>query len=112
MRITDIIRTVLDIVHQAEQPAQEPMVAIAVSEPDQETMDMQTLAGILKVGDDGACDGCGRDPCGCDDAGYANEPKEIIAPMQAAFPSGTDLNRQKQQNPVGGFTGDNPMARN
>ncbi len=112
MRITDIIRTVLDIVDQAEQPAQEPMVAIAVSEPDQETMDMQALAGILKVGDDGACDGCGRDPCGCDDAGYANEPKEIIAPMQAAFPSGTDLNRQKQQNPVGGFTGDNPMARN
>jgi hypothetical protein len=112
MRITDIIRTVLDIVDQAEQPAQEPMVAIAVSEPDQETMDMQALAGILKVGDDGACDVCGRDPCGCDNAGYANEPKEIIAPMQAAFPSGTDLNRQKQQNPVGGFTGDNPMARN
>lgn len=106
MRITDIIRTVLDIVDQAEQPAQEPMVAIAVDQPDQETMDMQALAGILNVGGDGACDVCGRD-----DAGYANEPNEMIAPIQAAFPSGTDLNREKKQNPVGGFTGDNPMAR-
>jgi hypothetical protein len=35
----------------------------------------------------------------------------MIAPIQAAFPSGTDLNREKKQNPVGGFTGDNPMAR-
>ena len=71
------------------------MIAIAVSEPDQETMDMQALAGILKVGDDGACDVCGRDPCGCDNAGYANEPKEIIAPMQAAFPSGDDVHKAK-----------------
>ena len=111
MRITDIIRTVLDIVDQAEQPAQEPVVAIAVDQPDQETMDMQALAGILNVGNDGACDACGSDPCGCDDAGYANEPNEMIAPIQAAFPSGTYLNREKKQNPVGGFTGDNPMAR-
>jgi hypothetical protein len=113
MRITDIIRTVLDIVDQAEQPAQEPVVAIAVDQPDQETMDMQALAGILNVdGDgDGTCDICGRNLCGCNESGYANEPNEMIAPIQAAFPSGTDLNREKKQNPVGGFTGDNPMAR-
>ena len=111
MRITDIIRTVLDIVDQAEQPAQEPMVAIAVSEPDQETMDMQALAGILNVDGDGTCDICGRNLCGCNESGYANEPNEMIAPIQAAFPSGTDLNREKKQNPVGGFTSDNPIAR-
>ena len=86
MRITDIIRTVLDIVDQAEQPAQEPVVAIAVDQPDQETMDMQALAGILNVGDDGACDACGSNPCGCDDAGYANEPKEIVAQPASSQP--------------------------
>ena len=111
MRMTDIIRTVLDIVDQAEQPAQEPVVAIAVDQPDQETMDMQALAGILNVGDSDMCGVCGRDLCGCNESGYANEPNEMIAPIQAAFPSGTDLNREKKQNPVGGFTGDNPMAR-
>jgi len=95
MRITDIIRTVLDIVDQAEQPAQEPVVAIAVDQPDQETMDMQALAGILNVGGDGACDVCGRDLCGCNDAGYANEPKEIVAPLEAAFPAGDDVHKAK-----------------
>jgi hypothetical protein len=88
MRMTDIIRTVLDIVDQAEAPAEEPVVAIAV-EPtvDQETMDMQKLAGIL---------GSGESDCGCGgDAEYANEPKAVVAPLEAAFPAGDDVHKAK-----------------
>ena len=88
MRITDIIRTVLDIVDQAEAPAEEPVVAIAV-EPamDQETMDMQALAGIL---------GSGESDCGCGGgAEYANEPKAVVAPLEAAFPAGDDVHKAK-----------------
>ena len=88
MRMTDIIRTVLDIVDQAEAPAEEPVVAIAV-EPavDQETMDMQALAGIL---------GSGESDCGCGGgAEYANEPNEIVSSLRAAFPAGDDVHKAK-----------------
>ena len=88
MRMTDIIRTVLDIVDQAEAPAEEPVVAIAV-EPamDQEAMDMQALAGIL---------GSGESDCGCGGgAEYANEPNEIVSSIRAAFPAGDDVHKAK-----------------
>jgi len=88
MKITDIIRTVLDIVDQAEAPAEEPVVAIAV-EPavDQETMDMQALAGILASGES---------DCGCGGgAEYANEPNEIVSSLRAAFPAGDDVHKAK-----------------
>lgn len=41
---------------------------------------------------------------------YTNEPDEKYAPVDAILDQGTDLNRKKQQNAVGGFTGDNPMT--
>ena len=44
------------------------------------------------------------------DEAYTNEPDEKYAPVDAILDQGTDLNRKKQQNAVGGFTGDNPMT--
>ena len=78
MKITDIIRSVLDIIDGAESPAQEPTVAIAIDvEPEVELMDMQRLAGLLA------------------DPEYANEPNAIVAPVGAAFPAGDDVHQSK-----------------
>ena len=78
MKITDIIRGVLDVIDGAEAPDQEPAVAIAVDvEPQAELMDMQRLAGILA------------------DPEFANEPNEIVAPMTAAYPAGDDVHQSK-----------------
>ena len=77
MKITDIIRSVLDIVDGAQAPA-EPVVAVEITaEPETDVMDMQRLAGILA------------------DPEYANEPNEVIAPVAAAFPAGDDVHHSK-----------------
>ena len=78
MRVTDIIRQVLDIVDAAECPA-EPEISIAVEpigvpEPDEIEV-ITALAGL--------------------EPGYANEPAEIVAPLQAAFPAGDDVHQKK-----------------
>lgn len=80
MKITDIIRSVLDIIDTADQPA-EPVVAIAAieAEPQEQIADMQRLAGILD----------------CDDGEYANAPTEVVAPITAAFPAGDDVHHSK-----------------
>ena len=79
MKITDIIRSVLNIIDTADQP-QEPVVAIAVqAEPQEQIADMQRLAGILD----------------CDHREYANAPVEIVAPIGAAFPAGDDVHHSK-----------------
>lgn len=78
MKITDIIRSVLDIIDGAEETTQEPVVAIAVdAEPEEQIVDMQRLAGILS------------------DPEYANEPNEIVAPIGAAYPAGDDVHQNK-----------------
>ena len=78
MRVSDIIRNVLDMIDQAEAPEQEPVGAIAVeAEPAAELQDIQRLAGLF------------------DEPEYANEPNEIIAPMAAAFPAGDDVHHSK-----------------
>lgn len=78
MKITDIIRGVLDLIDGAEASEQEPAVAIAVDvEPEAEIMDMQRLAGILA------------------DPEFANEPNTIVAPVGAAFPAGDDVHSSK-----------------
>ena len=41
---------------------------------------------------------------------YANEPDEEYQTVDAIIRQGNDLNREKQQHPKGGFTGDNPLA--
>jgi len=81
MKITDIIRSVLDIVDGAQSPA-EPVVAIEIAadpDPEAELMDMQRLAGLLDF----------------DEPEYANEPNEVIAPMTATFPAGDDVHHSK-----------------
>lgn len=78
MKITDIIRNVLDIIDAAEEPQPEGIVAVQVTaDPEQEMQDMQKLAGIL------------------DSEQYQNTPQEEIAPLGAAFPGGDDLNKPK-----------------
>ena len=77
MKVTDIIRSVLDIIDNVEAPP-EPQIAIAIEvDPQAELQDMQRLAGLL------------------DEPEYANEPNEIVAPMGAAFPAGDDVHHSK-----------------
>ena len=78
MKITDIIRGVLDLIDGAEAPEQTPAIAVAVEvEPQEQIADMQRLAGILA------------------DPEFANEPNEIVAPVGAAFPAGDDVHQSK-----------------
>ena len=78
MKITDVIRGVLDLIDGAEAAEAEPTIAIAVDvQPEEQIMDMQRLAGILA------------------DPEFANEPNEIVAPVGAAFPAGDDVHQSK-----------------
>lgn len=80
MKITDIIRGVLDVIDRAEEPEAEPTIAVAIeTDPEQEQRDMLRLAGILD----------------CDNGEYANAPAEIVAPVTAAFPAGDDVHYSK-----------------
>lgn len=98
MRITDIIRGVLDLADMAidRQPA-EPVAQVVTIAPEQ------------------SCDACGCNPCNCEQeqapdllaviqqlAGvaseqpqYANEPQEMTAPVGASFPGGDDMHSRK-----------------
>jgi len=79
MKITDIIRQVLDIVDAAEEQ-QEPAMAIEpAAEPDA-LIRIQQIAGLLPVDDS---------------AEYSNTPQEQTAPVAAAFPSGDDVHKSK-----------------
>ena len=78
MKITDIIRGVLDVIDRADEPEAEPVMAIAVAD-EPELADMQRLAGILDVAE----------------PEYANEPNAIVAPLGAAFPAGDDVHHSK-----------------
>jgi hypothetical protein len=81
MKITDIIRGVLDVIDRAEEPESEPVVAAVELEvePAEELADMQRLAGLLDF----------KEP------EYANAPVEIVAPVTAAFPAGDDVHYSK-----------------
>lgn len=94
MKITDIIRGVLDLADMAgaaSAPVQAP-VAIQVAtapqaEPDPAEGDMiavlQKLAGMEAD--------CGTEAV----PEYANEPNERVAPVGAAFPGGDDVHARK-----------------
>jgi hypothetical protein len=80
MKITDIIRGILDVIDRAEEPEQAPAVAVALElEPQAELADMQRLAGLLDF----------------EEPEYANAPMEIVAPVTAAFPAGDDVHSSK-----------------
>jgi hypothetical protein len=80
MKVTDIIRQVLDIVDAAEQ-VDEPVV---VAQPDQEQPDalirIRHIAGLLPDDTEGE---------------YQNTPQEKTAPVGAAFPAGDDVHHSK-----------------
>lgn len=87
MRITDIIRGVLDIVDAGSAPAQPEPDAIAVlaQEPDPAPEEDVLLSVIQQLA------GLPVEP----EPAYANEPCEVTAPMGAAFPGGDDVHARK-----------------
>jgi hypothetical protein len=87
MRITDIIRGVLDIVDAGNAPAQtEPdaIAALAIA-PEPEPQDDALLAVIQQLA------GLPVEP----EPEYANEPCEVVAPVGASFPGGDDVHSRK-----------------
>jgi hypothetical protein len=89
MKITDIIRGIIDLIDQETEQDQESQVAVidlAINpEPEPQGMDpldmMRQLAGMTDAG--------------CDEPEYANAPDEQVSAMTAAFPEGDDLHHSK-----------------
>lgn len=80
MKVTDIIRQVLDLVDAAEQAEQPAIVAQPeVDEPDA-LIRIRHIAGLLPDGTEGE---------------YQNTPQERTAPVGAAFPEGDDVHYAK-----------------
>ncbi len=83
MKITDIIRQVLDIVDAVDQP--EPKMAVVVStepspaEDDAELVRMRQIAGLIGTGN----------------TEYSNSPEEMTAPIDAVLASGDDVHKSK-----------------
>lgn len=83
MKITDIIRSVLDLVDAQQEP--QPAVAVVVSaepnpaEDDAELVRMRQIAGLIGTGD----------------TEYSNSPEEMTAPIDAVLASGDDVHRSK-----------------
>ena len=80
MKVTDIIRQVLDIVDAAEQTEQ----PIAIAQPETTEPDalirIRHIAGLLPDGAEGE---------------YQNTPQEKTAAIGAAFPAGDDVHHSK-----------------
>lgn len=66
MRVTEIIRQILDIIDAAEQQEEQPQATITIAKGHTH-----------------------------DDPEYSNTPQEVIAPLQAAFPAGDDVHHSK-----------------
>lgn len=84
MRVTDVIRGVLDIIDHAEQPAA-PVVAVSVipsEQPDIDTAElvrMRQIAGLVGSGE----------------TEYSNSPEEMISGIDAVLASGDDVHHSK-----------------
>jgi hypothetical protein len=82
MKITDIIRTVIDLVDSAEAEQQEQNVtaiALELTPPEPEADPLSVIKQLS----------------GIEEPGYANEPSELVSPVLAAIPSGTDMHHSK-----------------
>ena len=90
MKITDIIRGVLDIVDAVERP--HPQTAVVIStEPDPSTDDaelvrMRQIAGLIGTGN----------------VDYSNSPEEKYAGIDAVVASGDDVHRSKHPSDIRG----------
>lgn len=89
MKITDIIRGIIDLIDQETEQDQESQVAaidVAINpEPQVQVLDpldmMRQLAGVTDAS--------------CDDHQYSNEPDEQVSALGAAFPAGDDVHHSK-----------------
>ena len=89
MKITDIIRGIIDLIDQETEQDQESQVAVidlAINpEPEPQGMDplmmMRQLAGMPDTS--------------CAEPEYANEPNEQVSAVTAAFPAGDDMHHSK-----------------
>jgi len=81
MKVTDIIRQVLDLVDAAEQQQQPvaPAIEPEVAEPDA-LIRIRHIAGLLPDDTEGE---------------YQNTPQERTAPVGAAYPAGDDVHNSK-----------------
>lgn len=82
MKVSDIIRGVLDIIDRAQAPEPEVEIAIAVPQQDQteeELLRMQQIAGLLDSGG----------------GQYTNTPTEKYAGVDAVTATGADVNRSR-----------------
>ena len=83
MKVSDIIRSVLDLIDSAEAPEQHVQIAVAVpaeqDHTEEELLRLRQIAGLLD-------DGSGQ---------YTNTPTEKYAGMDAVTATGADINRSK-----------------
>jgi hypothetical protein len=88
MRVTDIIRGILDLAAQEAAQEQESQVAaidvVISTEPKSEPQGADLLSIMKQLA--GVSD---------DNPQYANEPDEQVSAMTAAFPSGDDMHHSK-----------------
>jgi hypothetical protein len=84
MKISDIIRTVLDLVDAAEQPVQARITAVDTDQPvandDSDLVRMKQIAGLL--------DTHARE-------NFENEPNEKYSGIEAVLASGDDVHKSK-----------------
>lgn len=99
MKITDIIRSVLDLVDQGElaqqqqvQDAEAGQIAIALDVPVEPEQCMQPQCDDLAIIQQLA--GMKAEP------EYANEPVEIVAPLSASYPAGDDFHSSKDPSDI------------
>lgn len=93
MRITDIIRGVLDLADMAGAASQSVAapVVVSVGEPTAESDPAEPdMIAVLKQLAGMEAD-CGAEAV----PEYANEPKETVAPVTASFPGGDDVHARK-----------------
>jgi hypothetical protein len=96
MRITDIIRGVLDLADMAgaaSAPVTPAVIAVAEPEPQVDSAPEQDLIAVLQK-----LSGMEAD-CGVQTQ-YANEPSETVAPIGAAFPGGDDVHARKNPSDI------------
>jgi hypothetical protein len=90
MKISDIIRTVLDLVDaQNNAPAQIKVTAVDAPEThdhtdDAELLRMKQIAGLIGTGD----------------TEYENSPEEKFAPLSAVLASGNDVHQSKHPSDI------------
>ena len=74
MKVTDIIRGILDLIDQEDAETVQPVVVVTHTNVEGDDIErLKQNAGLE----------------------YNNTPQEVIAPIAASFPSGTDMHHSK-----------------